>query len=443
MTYRRRARLAVLAATVALIAPAMVGGVSAPSAHATSPETVVTHWNRVAVETLLAFPPPGGGAPPASQINMGITEGAVYDAVDAIDRTHEPYLLTATFPATASKAAAVATAAHDVLTYLIATVPAGIAFDNASLLQARIDGEYATTLAEVPDGQSETDGIAAGHAAAMAMIASRQGDGRFGPSLWQHQVGIGYWDPLLPNGTAPLDPTPWVGGVRPFLMTSSSQFRTDGPNALTSAAYAQDFNEVQALGSVNSTVRTPAQRHVALFWQSNPVANWNAVARSLVEDPDRHVSLDDSALLFAMENLAGADAAINCWNDKYFWDFWRPWTAIHEAGKDGNPDTQTDPSWAPLITAPYPEHPSGHLCLDGSHVRVFQSFFGTDKVSFATTSLAYPGETRPFDRFSAALKEIIDARIWAGLHFRTADVQARNLGKKVAYYLSKHYFQSL
>jgi PAP2 superfamily len=443
MTYRRRARLAALAATVALIAPATVGGVAASPAHATSSETVVTHWNRVAVETLLAFPPPGGGAPPASQINMGMTEGAVYDAIDAIDRTHEPYLLTATFPATASKAAAVATAAHDVLTYLIATMPAGIAFDNASVLQARIDGEYATTLAEVPDGRSETDGIATGHAAASAMIASRQGDGRFGPSLWQHQAGIGYWDPLLPNGSAPLDPTPWVGGVRPFLMTSSSQFRTDGPNALTSAAYAQDVNEVQALGSVNSTVRTPAQTHVALFWQSNPVANWNVVARSLVEDPDRNVSLDDSALLFAMENLAGADAAINCWNDKYFWDFWRPWTAIHEAGNDGNPDTQADPSWAPLITAPYPEHPSGHLCLDGSHLRVFQMFFGTDKVSFTATSLAFPGETRPFDRFSAALKEIINARIWAGLHFRTADVQAQNLGKKVAYYLSKQYFQPL
>jgi PAP2 superfamily len=443
MTYRRRARLTALAATVALMAPATVGVVAAPTAQATTQETVVTLWNRVAVETLNAFPLPAGGAPPASQINMGMTEGAVYDAVNAIDPTHQPYLLTTRFPSTASKEAAVATAAHDVLTYLIATVPASIPFGNAATLQARIDVEYASSLDAIPDGQAENDGVASGHAAANAMIASRQGDGRFGPSLWQHQVGIGYWDPLLPNGTAPLDPTPWVGGVTPFLMTSSSQFRTDGPNALTSTAYAKDVNEVEVLGAVNSTVRTPTQTHIALFWQSNSVVTWNAVARSLVENPDYGVGFDDSALLFAMENLAGADASINCWNDKYYWDFWRPWTAIHEAGLDGNPDTQPDPSWAPLITAPYPEHPSGHLCLDGSHLRVFQMFFGTDKVPFAATSLRYPGETRTFDRFSAALKEIIDARIWAGLHFRTADIQAQNLGKKVAYYMSKHYFQPL
>jgi hypothetical protein len=144
-----------------------------------------------------------------------------------------------------------------------------------------------------------------------------------------------------------------------------------------------------------------------------------------------------------VNSTAAADAAINCWNDKYYWDFWRPWQAIHEAARDGNPATEADMSWTPLLTAPYPEHPSGHLCNDGAHLRVLKRFFGTDKVRFGVTSVRFPGETRPFDRFSRALKEIIDARVWAGLHFRTADVQAQILGRKVAHYMAKHYFQPL
>jgi hypothetical protein len=140
-------------------------------------------------------------------------------------------------------------------------------------------------------------------------------------------------------------------------------------------------------------------------------------------------------------NLAGADAAINCWNDKYYWDFWRPWQAIHEANRDHNPATRPDPSWTALITAPYPEHPSGHLCLDGAHLRVLRRFFGTDQVPFGVTSSRFPGETRFFDRFSEPLDEIVRARIWAGLHYRTADLQARLLGRNVVRYMAEHYFQ--
>jgi hypothetical protein len=276
------------------------------------------------------------------------------------------------------------------------------------------------------------------------MIAAREGDGRFGPSPWMPNHDPGHWQPLLnPDGTQMLDPTPWVGEVRPFLIKSSSQFRTDGPQALTSAAWAEDFNEVKALGSANSTVRTPEQTHIALFWQSNVPPTWNAVARNLAEDPSYDVDVPESALLLAMLNLSAADAAINCWNDKYYWDFWRPWQAIREADRDGNPATEPDPSWTALLTAPYPEHPSGHLCLDSASLKVLEMFFGTDKIGFDVTSVRFPGETRHFDRFSEPLKEIIDARIWAGLHYRTADVQAQILGKKVANYMAKHYFQPL
>ena len=402
----------------------------------------VTNWNRIATDTLVAFPLPAGGAAPAMYINMGMTQGAVYDALNAIEPRHRPYLLETRFDPTASKEAATATAAYRVLFNIVSTVPANITFSNKEQLLQTLATEYDNSLDAILDGPPKTAGIAAGNAAAAAMIAAREGDGRFGPSPWVPNYEPGHWQPLRnPDGTLMLDPTAWVANVRPFLIQSPSQFRTDGPNALTSTAYAQDFNEVKALGSMNSTTRTPEQSHIALFWQSPQP--WNAVGRDLIADPQYDVDIVDSALLFAMMNLSAADASINCWNDKYYWDFWRPWTAIQRADEDDNPDTEPDPSWTALITAPYPEHPSGHLSFAGATLEVLQMFFGTDKIRFGVTSSRFPGETRYFDRFSDALKEIIDARIWAGLHFRTADVQGKILGRKVAHYMARHYFQPL
>jgi hypothetical protein len=416
----------------------------------------VPHWNRIATDTLVAFPAPAGGAAPALQINMGMTQGAVYDAVNAIEPMHyRPYLLKRRFASTASKDAAVATAAYMVLSNIVQTVPPSIPFPNRTTLQDSLDAAYEAALRAIPDSPFKTIGIAAGNAAAGAMIAARQNDGRFGPPPTLYPPAPGIWRPTPPNNA--LDPTPWVGGVRPFLMQSSSQFRTDGPNALTSPAYAEDFNEVKDLGSLTSITRTPEQTHAAIFWQSAVPAAWNAVARNLVDDPTYGVNIVDSALLFAMMNLSAADAAINGWNDKYYWQFWRPITAIREAGSDGNPATEPDPAWLPLFdpsldpavagvgpaltTPPYPDHPSGHLSLDGAHIRVLQMFFGTDEIRFGVTSSRFPGETRYFDRFSDAVTEIIGARIWAGIHFRTADVQAQILGREVADYMAEHYFQ--
>ena len=240
-----------------------------------------------------------------------------------------------------------------------------------------------------------------------------------------------------------LDPTAWVAGVRPFVIESASQFLTDGPPALDSDVWAADYNEVKALGSENSTVRTPEQTHIALWWQSagGPSALWNGTARNLVES--HGVDINDSALLFAKLNLSAADAAISCWYEKYYWDFWRPWNAIHAADSDGNPATEPDPSWTALITAPYADHPSGHLSLDGAHLRVLQTFFGTDEIEFDVTSSRFDGETRHFVSFSQPLEEIVEARIWAGLHYRTADVQARVLAEKIADHMEQNYFQSL
>jgi hypothetical protein len=426
------------------LAVAFVAALIAVAAPAAAQANGVTHWNRIAMSTLVAFPGPAGGAPPALQIHMGMTQGAVYDALNAIEpKHHRPYLLHRRFGATASKEAAAATAAYRVLRSIVAGVPGSIPFPNRATLLQTLDTEYAASLAGIPGSPFKTMGIRAGNAAADVMIADREGDGRFGPSQWVELVGPGYWQPLYnPDGTRQLDPTPWVGGVRPFLLVSPSQFRTAGPNPLGSAAYAADFNEVKALGRVDSGVRTATQTHNALFWQSNggPALLWNDVASDLVENPSYSIDMGDSALLLGMMNLAGADAAINCWNDKYYYDFWRPWTAIQQADTDGNPATEADPSWTALLTAPYPEHASGHLCLDSAELPVLQAFFG-DNVAFGVTSSRFGGETRFFDHFSEPLAEIIEARIWAGLHFRTADVQAVSLGENVVRYMTENYFQ--
>jgi hypothetical protein len=413
---------------------------------ATGPDAVIT-WNAIATSTLVQVPPAASGAPPALQINMGMTQGAVYDAVNAITPKHyRPYLLKRRFSARASQEAAVATAAYRVLSHIISTVPPTIAFPNKDALLQSLNAQYELALSVIPDKPFKKRGIRAGDAAAEAMIAARNADGRFGPSQWVPNSDPGHWQPLLPNGTSPLDPTPWVGGVRPFLLRSSSQFRSAGPNALTSAAYTADFNEVKALGGdgvVTPSARTADQTHNAIFWQSagGPALLWNGTARELVQDPSRGVDILEAARLFAMMNLSGADAAINCWNDKYHFDFWRPWQAIRQADLDQNDATVAVSDWTPLLTAPYPDHTSGHLCLDGAHLRVLQLFFGTDVMHFGVTSSQFGGETRFFERFSDPLTEITNARIWAGLHFRTADDQGRELGINVAEYMAGRYFQ--
>jgi hypothetical protein len=358
MTRRRSIRLVAVAlvASAALSAygasAAALGASAAPPAEADA--TVVTHWNQVAAATLAAVPGPNGGAPPAFQINMGMTQGAVYDAVNAIGpKEHQPYLLQRRFGATASTDAAAATAAYDVLTELVSTAPERAPFPGRAALLQTLSSEYATSLAAIDDGPFKQQGIAAGHAAADAMLEARENDGRFGPSQWVPDTAPGHWWPLLNAAGQPiLDPTPWVGGVEPFLIQSSSQFRTAPPLALDSAAYAEEFNDVKDLGRATGSTRTDDQTYVAKWWQSAPTLSWNDVARQLIARNDLNAA--DSARLLALQNLGGADASINCWNDKYHYDFWRPWNAIPRADEDDNTATTAEPGWTALITAPYP-----------------------------------------------------------------------------------------
>jgi hypothetical protein len=376
-----------------------------------------------------------------------MVQGAVYDAVNAIGpRRYEPYLLTKRFSPRASRSAAVATAAHAVLADIVSSVPNVEDAPRATLL-ASLATQYEDFLDEIRDGRSKAAGIAAGSAAAEVMIRARQDDGRFGPSQWTPNRAPGHWWPLndLVSGQQLLDPTPWVGAVEPFVLESPSQFRTRGPKALTSAGWARDFNEVKALGAADSRVRTEHQTYIARWWQSQPLASWNSVARQLVTRRD--LDATTAARLFALQNLSTADASINCWNDKYHYDFWRPWNAIPRAAEDGNAATRPRAGWAPLISAPYPEHPSGHLCLDGASVRILRAFFGNRiehgyEIASASPLLQPTDErTRTFTSFRRVLVEVVEARIWAGLHFRTADVQGRVLGRKVADLAAEQYLQ--
>ena len=403
----------------------------------------VSDWNLIASNAIVLPPPAGAGQPPpVSVLHFAMVQGAVYDAVNAIDRGHQPYLVQPPSNPTDSKEAATATAAFRVLV--------GLFPDQVGTLQPLYDA-YIAALPDNPPG-SKAAGIAIGETTASAMLTARMNDGRFGPTPtpYPSPAPPGIWQPTPPNFLT--DPAAWVGNVLPFIVPSAAMFRTDGPNPLTSAAYAEDFNEVKELGSLTSITRTPDQTDAAIFWQDQAMALWNRIFRTLAAS--QNLGIVDSARLFAMENLAAADALIGCWNDKYYYWFWRPITAIREADTDGNPATEADPTWLPLFdpatpvcnplfplfTPPFPDHPSGHACATAAFVNTLQNFFGTDKIGFSAFSNK-SCTTRSFERFSDALNEVIDARVWAGIHFRTADVQGAVLGKKVAQYLKKHYFQ--
>ncbi|HET9241893.1 MAG TPA: vanadium-dependent haloperoxidase [Gaiella sp.] len=424
----RRALCAGAALIAVLVAPAVARA------------DVIGDWNATAqAEAVLIRPTAHGQAR-----GMAMVQGAVYDAVNAVVRSHEPYLLDlddVDVQPWVSQDAAVATAAHHVLVEIVA--PARV---------AALDALYTATLAGIPDGPIEAGGVEAGEAAAEAMLTARQNDGYLATFIPTIGTDPGGWRPLGWPATPAFDPDGWVGNLKPFVMESPSQFRSEGPNALTSAAYAEEYAEVKDVGALNSTTRTADQTTAAIFWQFPPVALWNRLARDLAGPSRFGLDMAKQARLYAMINLAAADGAISCWYDKYQWNFWRPRAAIREGDTDGNPATVADPTWEPLFhpskgpglgTPPFPEHPSGHGCVSGATMRAFREFFGTDKVAFDVHSGRFPGQPRHFERFSQVLKEIIDARVWGGIHFRTADVQGAVIGKKIGFWLQKHYFNPL
>jgi len=239
---------------------------------------------------------------------------------------------------------------------------------------------------------------------------------------------------------------PQFAYMTPWVINTPGQFRPAGPPALTSDRYATDFEETKTMGSLSSSTRTADQTIFAWFWASSTASYlWNNVALSLIERArhesdnargDQHpLSRLESARLLALLNLAMADAAIGCWEAKYTYVFWRPVTAIPLADTDGDPATTADPTWAPLLATPaHPEYPSGHSCVSGAAAAVLAHYFG-DNTRLRMESDAMPGVVRSFDSFAAALEEVKNARVFAGIHFRSATDDGQTLGTSVAEYV--------
>jgi hypothetical protein len=412
-------RIAVTAAA-ALVTSALLVSPMRPASATTAANPVVT-WDLNAQTAIWDV---AGQQPYVTGRSFAMVNGAVYDAVNAIAGTpYEPYLAAPVATGRESTDAAVATAAYRVLASLF---PAQV---------ERLQAQYTAAIDPLPNGPAKRGGIAIGARTAAAMIAARQGDGAFGNQTWTPGTQPGQWRPTPPlfgsDGA-------WVGHVKPFLIPSGSMFRTAGPPALTSAAYANEVNEVKLIGSASSTVRTPDQTQSAIWWHDRRSTEWE-IKRQLATT--QQLTPLETARMFAMVDLISTDAGIACFKEKEAWNFWRPITAIRLADTDGNPATAPDPGWTSLlITPPFPDYTSGHACGTGARMSTMAAYFKRDRVSFSAYSVD-SGTTRHFDSFSQAVTELIGARVWGGVHFRTADVQGVKIGVEATLYGTTHYFR--
>jgi hypothetical protein len=375
---------------------------------------MVTDWNAITAKTVSSVTPP-----PKPQYLAAIVHAAIYDAVNAIDRGHQVYNVDITAPAGASIEAAAAAAAHGALVKLVPDQ------------QMALDAALASSLKALPDGQAKTDGIAVGREAAAKTVAARNADGRDAKVPYEPGSAPGSWQPTPPY----MSPASGVqfGAVKPFFLKSTDQFALPGPLAITSAEYAKEINEVRELGSADSTKRTAAQTAIAIFWTDNPTHIWGEVAQAASKE--HKLSVADNARLFALMQMAMADASLAAWSAKYKYNLMRPITAIRDAAAQGNPGIAADQSWEPLIgTPPHPDYPSGHTVDAGAAVTVLQSFFDSDKV---TVDVIYPGRygtIRHWHSFSEIVREVENARVWGGIHTRTADTHGTAVGRQIAEY---------
>ena len=410
----------------------------------------VSVWNERAAVTLAngntAATPGLMFAPPVAFIHLAIVQGAVYDAVNAIKGGHAPYLKGLKAATSASRGAAAATAAHHVLIGLVDQAPttATLTAQVKADIKARLDTQYAASLAEIPAGQAKAKGIEVGAAAAAAMLANRVGDGRFGAPGFPVGSDPGEW---RPQSAAPAanDPNGWVRFVKPFTLPSPEHFHTPGPPLpLSGAQYATEFNEVKDLGRVDSATRTAAQTSLANWSGAHPVPMVYAAMRQVAAS--KGLTITEQARFHAMTSMSGADSLINCWAEKAHWSFWRPTTAIQLADDDGNDATDADGTWTSLLAVPpYGDEPSGANCVFGGVMYSAKAFFGSDAATFSITSTGPAGtmglgSTRNYSAFTDVVDDMIEARILGGLHFRTADVNGALLGQWVADFVDKNFF---
>ena len=433
-------RIVVGAAVWAVIAGAAGASEARSGHHGTGrgegspvPATAVLDWNAAAVATVR-------GAVPAkfqleSDLYMAYVQASVYDAVVKIAGRYEPYheFASPVSPRGASVPAAVAAAAYTALAYYF---PAQ---------QATLQATYTAYLAGLA-GDGQAAGVAIGQAAANDIIAERSGDGRDAVISTPYGAGpltAGVWV-FAPLPSLQSAQTPWLAFMRPFLLRAPWQFRVGPPPSLTSPRYTRDLGEVRAYGSATSTLRTAEQTAVAQFWNAFATNQTNALVTGIVSA--HAMDAVDAARSFAIANMVDTDAGIACWDSKYHYQLWRPVTAIQHADIDGNPDTTADATWTPLLTTPnHPEYPAAHGCITGAESDVLTTILHTRDIQ-----VDYPGAvggastlttTRHYATAGDLRREIINARVWAGLHYRNSGQVGVQLGRAVARYALDHYFQ--
>ena len=383
----------------------------------------VVQWNRTLL-TIVRTP----GAQPATihpTRSFAIMHAAIYDAVNAIDRTHKPYLVRLKGVSNfASQDAAATAAAHEVL---IALYP-----NLNPKLQALLDEQLQQSLASIPDGADKAEGITIGKTVADQILALRSNDGSSAPPIpFAFGNAPGDYQSTPPNFPKQPQFTHW-SHVTPFALERANQFRLGPPPALTSDTYSDVFNEVKSLGIVNGTTATQDQALTGRFWNGAIQNYWNEITQTAALGHD--LTAAEAARLFALLNLTFADSVIAFYDTKYTYNFWRPVTAIREAATDGNPETLPDPNWLPEVgnTTPDPAYPGAHAVISAAGASVLNSFFGKKHFDFTVTSEVLAGVDRSFTSFAAADEEATLSRIFAGVHFRSDLTSGQRLGREVA-----------
>jgi PAP2 superfamily len=380
---------------------------------------VVTDWNNAALDAIRA----GSTAPPIASRSLAILQISIYDAVNGIDRRHEPYLVQSAVPASASREAAASAAAHEALVNLFpASAPT-------------FDAVHAAILATIPDGPEKVAGIVWGEFVSNQILAARSNDGSDAIVPPPGGSDPGDWVPTPPD-FLPYALPQW-GFVTPFAMTSSSQFRPPGPPSLDSEQYAADYNEVKELGAAFGSTRTEEQSEIALFWADGagtetPPGHWNSIAQIIAAAQGN--TLEENARLFALLNIAMADAAICAWDAKYEFHFWRPVTAINFAEPELN--------WMSfIVTPPFPDYVSGHSTFSSAAATVLPLFYGTEDLPFTIGSDSLPGVYRSFSTCLDAAEEAAVSRLYGGIHFRTANEDGLEAGISIGEWTDTHYLQ--
>lgn len=385
----------------------------------------VVRWNGLALDAIRFANTP----PPVASRNLAILHLAIFDAANGLGGPCVSYRPLWNAPSSGSVDAAIAAAANRVLRL------------SWPQFAYTFDAELSAQLLALPSGGFREAGVAWGRQVADSLLRERDFDGANLGVDYRASVGLGRWQPTpVLYGSALLPQWP---GVRPFALARGDQFRPPAPPPLSSAEWATECNEVKALGAADSLVRTAEQTEIAWFWADaqgtqTPPGHWNDVAVQLAEA--RRLSLLETARLFALLNLALADAAIACWDAKYAYDWWRPITAIRAADTDGNPATSADRGWTPLIsTPPFPEHVSGHSTFSAAAATVLSAFGGSDRFSFTLRSDGLFGVTRSFNRFSDAAVEAGLSRIYGGIHFQAANEGGQALGRAIGQFVTANY----